>query len=93
LAWAHFHAGRYDAAVDWAGRSIQIKPEDELAYRTLAASYAQLGRLDEARAALEHELRLEPDLTLAKVRRQNPTTHPDFLERWLGGLRMAGLRE
>jgi adenylate cyclase len=93
MSWAHFHAGRYQEAIDWAGRSIQINLEDALAYRTLAASYAQLGRLDEARAALEEELRLEPDLTLEKVRSQNPTTDPDFLERWLDGLRKAGLKE
>ncbi len=64
-----------------------------MAYRTLAASYAQLGRLDEARAALEEELRLEPDLTLEKVRGQLRTSDPDFLERWLDGLRKAGLKE
>jgi adenylate cyclase len=93
MSWAHFHAGRYQAAIDWAERSIQIKLENEQPYRTLAASYAQLGRLDEARAALEEELRLEPDLTLEKVRSQNRTTDPDFLERWLDGLRKAGLKD
>jgi len=93
MSWAHFHAGRYQAAIDWAERSLQINLEDELAYRTLAASYAQLGRLDEAQAALEEELRLEPDLSLEKVRGQLRTSDPDFLERWLDGLRKAGLKE
>jgi tetratricopeptide (TPR) repeat protein len=93
LSWAHFDTGRYQAALDWAERSIQINPENGLAYRTLAASYAQLGRLDEAQAALEEELRLEPDLTLEKVRSQNRATDPDFLARWLAGLRKAGLKE
>jgi tetratricopeptide (TPR) repeat protein len=93
MSWAHFHAGRYETAIEWAGRSIQINLEDALAYRTLAASFAQLGRFDEARAALEEALRLEPDLSIAKVRSQNPTTDPDFLERWLDGLRKAGLPE
>jgi adenylate cyclase len=93
MAWAHFYAGRYEEAVKWAERSLRQYPDDELAYRTLAASYAQLGRLDEARQALEIGTRIDPDLSLAKVRAQNPTTHPDFLERWLDGLRKAGLKE
>ena len=37
--------------------------------------------------------RLDPDLSLRKVRQQNPTTESDFLARWLGGLRKAGLKE
>ena len=69
------------------------RPDYDLAYRTLAASYAQLGRLEEAQDALEEELRLDPGLTLRKVRQQNPTTDPDFLARWLDGLRKAGLPE
>jgi adenylate cyclase len=92
-AWAHFAAERYEQAADWARRAVASDPGYGLAYRTLAASYAQLGRLEEARSALEEERRLDPDLSLAKVRKQNRTTDPDFLARWLGGLRKAGLTE
>jgi tetratricopeptide (TPR) repeat protein len=91
--WAHFSAERYEQALDWAGRALAHDPRDDMAYRTLAASYAQLGRLEEAQDALEEELRLDPGLTLRKVRQQNPTTDPDFLARWLDGLRKAGLPE
>jgi TolB-like protein/Tfp pilus assembly protein PilF len=95
--WAQFAAERYEDAVGWSERALQSSPGDRdiatFAHRMLAASYAQLGRLDEAREALAEELRLEPDLTLEKVRSQNPTTDPDFLERWLDGLRKAGLKE
>ena len=80
-------------AVEWARRELERDPRDDMAYRTLAASYAQLGRLEEARKALEEELRLEPDLSLRKVREQNRATDADFLARWLGGLRKAGLKE
>jgi TolB-like protein/Tfp pilus assembly protein PilF len=91
--WAHFAAGRYDEAVAWAHRTLELAPRDDLAYRTLAASYAQLGRLEEARKALEEELRLDPGLSLRKVRQQNRTTDADFLARWLDGLRKAGLKQ
>ena len=81
-----------EEAVRWAQRSVQ-RTRRALAFRALAASYAQLDRLPEARSALEEELRMEPDLTLSKVRQQNLSTTPDFLERWLEGLRKAGLKE
>ncbi|MBW1688983.1 MAG: tetratricopeptide repeat protein, partial [Deltaproteobacteria bacterium] len=93
IGWAHFSAERYEQAVDWARRTVAHDPAYDLAYRTLAASYAQLGRLEEAQGALEEELRLDPGLSLRKVRQQNPTTEPDFLARWLDGLRKAGLPE
>jgi len=93
MTWAHFAAGRYEEALDWARRSVRIKPDNEIGYRGIAASSAQLGRLDEARAAIAEELRLQPKLTLAEVRRQNPATDPDFRERWLEGLRLAGMPE
>jgi adenylate cyclase len=92
-AWAHFAAGRYAEAVAEARRAVEMEPGSSLALRTLAASYAQLGRLEEARNALEEAVRFEPDLSLRKVQRQNPTTEPDFLARWLDGLRVAGLKE
>jgi len=93
IGWAHFSAERYEQALGWAHRAIAHDPAYDLAYRTLAASYAQLGRLEEAQGALEEELRLDPGLSLRKVRQQNPTTEPDFLARWLDGLRKAGLPE
>ncbi len=83
---------RFEKATFWARRSLERAP-GPLAIRTLAASYAHLDRPSEARSALEEELRLEPDLTLSKVRHQNPSTDPDYLERWLDGLRKAGLKE
>jgi adenylate cyclase len=93
MGWAHFGAGRYAAAVEWGRRSVKHSPERAFAYRTLASAYGRLGQLDKARAALREELRLDPGLTIANVRRENPTTDPDFLERWLDGLRKAGLPE
>ncbi len=92
MSVAHFAAGRYEDAVDWAKQSFRVNPDSgDLA---LAASYAQLGRIDEARAALAEVLRVDPDLTLGKLRdRLSPTTDPDPLEPFLDALRKAGLPE
>jgi adenylate cyclase len=93
MGMAHFAAERYEMAAEWAQRTLEHDPHDPWAYEVLAASYARLGRIDEARAALEEQLRIEPDLTLDKVRRQNPGVDPEFLEPFLDGLRKAGLEE
>ncbi len=94
MSVAHFAAGRYEDAVDWSKQSVRVNPNNAFAHGALAASYAQLGRIDEARAALAEVLRVEPDLTLGKVRdRLSPTVDPDPLERFLDGFRKAGLPE
>jgi TolB-like protein/class 3 adenylate cyclase len=93
VGWAHFAAREYEDAVEWGQKAVDYRPDLAIGYRTLASSYAHLGQLDKARAALEEELRLDPGLTLAAVRSENPTSDPDFLERWLAGLRKAGLPE
>jgi TolB-like protein/Tfp pilus assembly protein PilF len=91
--WAHFAAGRYQEAIEWLERSRQSKPDFNLAHRGLAASYAVVGRLEEARAALEEELRLEPDITIQKIRFELSSADPDFLDRYFNALRKAGMRE
>jgi tetratricopeptide (TPR) repeat protein len=97
MSWLHFGARRYEEAVDWAKKSVRENRDTELAYRALAASYAQLGRVDEARAAVAQALRIDPELTLEKVKgenaRVNPDFDPDFTERQIDGLRKAGLPE
>ena len=55
------------------------------------ASYAALGRLEDARATLSRALAQEPGLTLAQVRQRNPFRDPADLDHLLGNLREAGL--
>src|SRR5262245_47535282 len=47
LALAHYHQGRYEDAAKMARMGIAIRPTHVL-YRTLAACYGRLGRLEEA---------------------------------------------
>ena len=93
MGWAHFSSGRYEEAVAWLERSRQNSPGFPLTYRGLAAAYAQLGRLEEARTALREDLRLVPDESISRIRTQIPVADPDFLERYFDGLRKAGLKE
>jgi adenylate cyclase len=87
LGGAQYLAGRYEEAAASARRSLDRKSDQPGVYRLLAAACGQLGRRDEARAALEALLRLVPDFSAAKLRIFLP---PDVVERYLEGLRKAG---
>ena len=93
LALAHFAAERYEEAVGWAQRALQRRPDFAFAYRTLAATYVHLGRQEEAGQALDQALQLAPDFTLAAGRRVLLTADAQVRERYLEGLRLAGLSE
>ena len=94
LAVAAFVAGRDEEAAEWARKTVQANPQFPGGYRTLSASYGNLGRLTEAEAAREKLQELLPNLTIAQLRESLPYfKDPDDLARYLGGLRRAGLPE
>ncbi len=93
LALAHFSAGEYEPAVDWAGRAVNQMPDFAFAYRTLASSPAQLGRLEAAHNALDDAKRLAPEFTLAAGARVLLTAEPTVGRRYLDGLRLAGMAD
>jgi adenylate cyclase len=90
---AAFSAGQYREAVDWARKVLEEKPRHPGAYRLLATSYAQLGEIEAAKAALAEMLRQMPGVTVTATRQQVPWKKHDDAERYLDGLRKAGLPE
>jgi tetratricopeptide (TPR) repeat protein len=59
--------------------------------RMLAASYAHLGRLDEAGAQAQEILRLHPGFTISAWAKRPPYKNRDALSHFVDGLRRAGL--
>jgi adenylate cyclase len=59
--------------------------------RMLAANFAHLGMMDEARAEAREVLRLHPEFTLSSWRRRPPYRDQTIIERYIDGLRKAGL--
>lgn len=57
----------------------------------LAASCAQLDRMEEARAAADQILRLQPEFSISTMKLLLAAAAPDCTERMLDGLRKAGL--
>jgi tetratricopeptide (TPR) repeat protein len=92
LGLAAFAEERYDVACEWGTKIIQENPHFPGGYRLLAASYGQLGRIKEAHAALKEMLLLMPGMTIDDVRKQVPFKDPVHMERYLDGLRKAGLK-
>ena len=90
--WANFIDRRYEEAVKTAQQAIRLAPNNPTYRRQLAASYAMLGQNNQAQAAMQEYLRLEPNHTIADARKV-PTQIPEHLERFLDGLRKAGLPE
>ena len=92
LAMAHFVAGRYSEAVQWAHKSIHRKSIWRVGHAILASSLAQLDQLEDAKSAIDNYLEIIPDETIATLR-DLPFKRPDDAHRFEEGLRKAGLPE
>jgi TolB-like protein/class 3 adenylate cyclase len=85
LGIAHFFLRRFDEAAGLMPRAIQQRPAWPWPYRGLAACYAHMGRLAEAREVIA-KLRV---LTTEVEPRQIPFRRPEDRELFLSGLRLA----
>jgi tetratricopeptide (TPR) repeat protein len=97
--WLHFRAqalyqlGRYSEAVGLLKRRIVRDPETDASRVLLAASYGQMGMIEEAHEAWREALRVSPGYSLEQRRKVLPYKNPDDFERVVEGLRKAGLPE
>jgi TolB-like protein len=92
-ALAHFVAGHYAEAVEWATKAVREQPNFLGAMRNVAASNALSGRLDEAQNALARVRRLDPDLRLSNLKYRVGPYRPKDFARFAEGMRLAGLPE
>jgi tetratricopeptide (TPR) repeat protein len=91
IAVAHYLAGRYGEALRYGEELLRLRPGFQGAQRMRCASLAQTGRIEEAREFLA-SIRLEhPQLSIDWIRRSVPYQTPELMERFLAGMRKAGL--
>jgi TolB-like protein len=93
VAAAELCRGRPERAIELAQRSIALNPNWDSAYWVLAAAYARLDRLEEARTALANFLAQWPGATVTTLRKRLPFRSGPSLDIILDGLRKAGLPE
>jgi adenylate cyclase len=87
LGEVHFDLGNYDEAI----RTLSQMRDQSDAYRLLAASHALVGQMERARHFAGQVLVLQPEFTLERWRDVPPDRNPEPRERYLEGLRKAGL--
>lgn len=87
IAVAHFLAGRYEQAIEYARKSLNLRADQPGCYRVLAAAYGYLGRRTEAGAALDKLCSISPTLTREHLSCFLP---PGVLEKYVTGLEKAG---
>jgi adenylate cyclase len=87
---AHYYAGRFDEAVEWARNAVRERPGFTASRRILCASLAQAGRTDETNEEMAALRTMQPNISIAWIEQHVPYTAramPHFLE----GMRKAGL--
>lgn len=92
IAEAHFAAGQFQEAAEWAQSSIDLEKAFAPSRLMLAASLAHLGRIAEAREEMKVVLALRPDFTIADGR-EGLMRFPERLKLWIDGMRCAGMPE
>jgi adenylate cyclase len=91
--FANYMLKRYGEAVRLFRESALRLPNLQWPHLMLAATYAQLGQLEEARAEAAEVLRINPRFTIESWKRLNVCKDPKDAEHRLDGLRKAGLPE
>ena len=92
-AQALYQPGRYPEAVGLLKRRILRNPDTDASRALLAASYGQMGMIEEAREAWRDLLRVNPAYSVEQRRKVMPYKNPDAFERFVKGLHKAGLPE
>ncbi len=93
LALALVLKGLDREAVDHANRAIIIAPDFPAPYRALASAFAHLGEAADAAKALDRALQLVPNESISAIQARNPYGDSTGVQRYLDGLRKAGLPE
>ncbi len=93
LGQAYFILGRYQDAIEALEPGLGTNPSSERMRVWLAAAYAQDGREADAKWEAEQVLALNPDFSLQRIRQAFPFKEPADTERFLDGLRKAGITQ
>jgi adenylate cyclase len=84
---------QYHEARRWLHEATSRAPNHQYGHAFLAATYAQLGQLDEARAEAAEVMRLNPNYTIGGQRKVSVFKSAEDVEHLVDGLRKAGFRE
>lgn len=90
LGRAYYNSRQYEKAIQLSKRPVNARVG---ALEVMAASYAQLDRIDDAKAEVERLLKIDPDHSIATFLAETRSMEKKSLQHLLEGLRKAGLPE
>jgi DNA-binding SARP family transcriptional activator len=90
---AYAFKGDYENAVIIGRRAVRANPEFSNGYKPFIASLGHLGRREEAAPYVAKLLSLEPHFTVEHFGKVYPFRRPEDRERYMQGLRLAGVPE
>ena len=93
LGRCYFCKGQYEDALKEYKKAIQRAPNAAICHFSLAVTYAQLDRVDEARASADKALEIWPKISVAMVSKTWGYKTQDGLELLLYAMRKAGFPE
>lgn len=91
LGHAHYVLKRYDEALPSLREFVSRSPNHRGAHLWLAATYGQLGKIEQARSQVAEVLRIEPGCSTSRIRRLVVYRNAGDADHLLDGLRKAGL--
>ncbi len=89
--FSHYLLGHLDKAAELFEQVKRSNPHFPLAHKMLAATYSEMGRIDDAEWAAEELMVLVPQFTLAQERERIPFKDDAVRERFLKALQKAGI--
>ncbi|WP_316170892.1 MULTISPECIES: winged helix-turn-helix domain-containing tetratricopeptide repeat protein [unclassified Bradyrhizobium] len=93
MAMAHLFAERFELALSWAERSFRQLPSSGFVVLIIIASHALAGRMEQAKDAAAHLLKLHPAFRMSNLENWIPIQRPEHRATFKKGLRLAGLPE
>jgi adenylate cyclase len=93
LSNVYFVMGRYDDAIVTLKEVVQRNPASSPGRLLLIAIYGLLDRIDDAQWEVDEILAEHPDFSIAEEKKRSRFQKPEDLERYIRGLRKAGLPE
>ena len=91
IVLAHFFAGRYEEAQDWALKALRQNPNYAAALIMAAVSAALTGRDEDRDRAVTRLRELDPQVSIANFTNVWPLRRAEDLEAFENGLRLTGL--
>ena len=93
MGLAYAWVGRYEEAISFLKKSLKLSPNDFITHTFLTVIYSWAGHIDEANKQASEVLRIDPNYSIERFRKRSLYKNKEDNERYIEGLRKAGLPE